>query len=657
MRRQACLLSLLLTACGAHAPPSVAPSAGSPSSAVADAGVAKGQAPRAPVPLDQYFATRRFGPPKFSAGDSWIAYSSDEGGRPDVWVQPLAGGPAHQVTHVKGFLGSYDFSPTSDQLVYTADVGGDEFTHLWLTDSAGTTPRDLTEGMAAGRRADFFEWALDGKTFLYFSTARDPRFQDLYEYDVRTGTSRRLWEASGSLAVALATRDHRRFVLLDTLSDVDSNLYLLDLRKGARPRLLTPHQGTALYEPMDFSQDGRTLFFTSDAGGEFKTLRTVDLASGKQRTVLSESWDVYGAGFSPRYHWFWTGVNDDGLPRITLSSARTHRPVTLPTAPGSGAWFPESFSWSERYLGVELVGDTSPRVPYVIDLQTLQARALGEALPPSLRDRRLVPATSVRIPSFDGKPVPAFLYSPTSPETHAAIVSVHGGPTSQSLRRFTPFVQYFVSKGYAVLVPNVRGSTGYGKSWTALDSKDFGGAPLKDVVACKQWLVQKAGADPARTAITGGSYGGYMTLAAGTFAPTEFAALVDYFGVSELKSLVEQFPAYWESALPAIYAKFGNPHDPRDAAYLHDRSPLYYADRIVRPLLVVQGDKDVRVKKDQSDRIVNALKARGVPVDYLVLTDEGHGFSRNESQIAAYGATDRFLDRYLFNDTAVQVLP
>ena len=162
---------------------------------------------------------------------------------------------------------------------------------------------------------------------------------------------------------------------------------------------------------------------------------------------------------------------------------------------------------------------------------------------------------------------------------------------------------------------------------------------------------------PARIAIAGGSYGGYMTLAAATFAPTEFAALVDYFGVSELKSLVEQFPAYWESAMPAIYAKFGNPHDPRDAVYLHDRSPLYYADRIVRPLLVVQGDKDVRVKKDQSDRIVNALKARGVPVDYLVLTDEGHGFSRNESQIAAYGATDRFLDRYLFNDTAVQVLP
>jgi dipeptidyl aminopeptidase/acylaminoacyl peptidase len=250
--------------------------------------------------------------------------------------------------------------------------------------------------------------------------------------------------------------------------------------------------------------------------------------------------------------------------------------------------------------------------------------------------------------------VPAFLYKlePGAP----AIIFVHGGPTSQSLRRFHPFTQYFVSKGYVMLVPNVRGPRGYGKTWTSLDNKDFGGGPLQDVVACKRWLAESAQVSPGRVAIAGGSYGGYMVLAAATFTPTEFAAHVDYFGVSELKSLVESFPSYWESFLPFIYAKFGDPRDPKDVADMRERSPLYFVDRIQRPLLVVQGDQDVRVKKDQSNRIVDALKSRDVPVHYLVLKDEGHGFSRNESQIAAYGATDRFLDRYLFGDASQPVV-
>jgi len=499
------------------------------------------------------------------------------------------------------------------------------------------------------------EWALDGKTFLYLSTARDARFQDLYEYDVKSGKSRRLWEASGTLSVAVASRDHRRFVLVDTRSDVDSDLYLLDLRKSPKPRLLTPHQGPVLYAPLDFSRDGRTLYLTTDAGSEFKALHALDLAAGKERTIASGSWDVVTGGFSPRYRWFWSFVNEDGLPRPEVSSARTHKPVVLPAPPGDGAWEPRSFSVSERYLGAMLRGDSNPGTPYIIDLETGTARALGEALPPSLRSRQMVSSRSVRIPSFDGKPVPAFVYAPER-QNGAAIILVHGGPTSQSIRRFSPFIQYFVSKGYLVLVPNVRGSTGYGKSWTALDNKDFGGAPLKDVVACKQWLVGNAGVAADRVAIAGGSYGGYMVLAAATFVPTEFAAHVDFFGVSELKSLVEGFPAYWEAFLPFIYAKFGDPRDPKDVAYMHDRSPLYFVDRIQRPLLVVQGDKDVRVKKDQSDRIVAALKARKVPVHYLVLSNEGHGFSRNESQIAAFGTTDRFLDRYLFGDDSQPVI-
>jgi dipeptidyl aminopeptidase/acylaminoacyl peptidase len=293
----------------------------------------------------------------------------------------------------------------------------------------------------------------------------------------------------------------------------------------------------------------------------------------------------------------------------------------------------------------------------VIDMTAHTARKVIEPLSPALANRKMAIGEVVRIPSFDGKPVPAFLYKQEGAGPFPAVIDVHGGPTAQSRREFSAFRQYLVSKGYVVLVPNVRGSTGYGKSYMRLDNHDLGGGPLKDVVACKSWLAQQAKVDAGKVVVLGGSYGGYMALAAATFTPDEFAALVDFFGVSDLKTLVESFPPYWTAASTSIFKKFGDPKNPGDAQYQHDRSPIFFVDKIHRPLLVVQGDKDSRVKKDQSDRIVAALTERKVPVHYLVLANEGHGFSKNENILAAYQATDRFLDRYLFGDTSVEVLP
>jgi dipeptidyl aminopeptidase/acylaminoacyl peptidase len=374
---------------------------------------------------------------------------------------------------------------------------------------------------------------------------------------------------------------------------------------------------------------------------------------------------VEAAGYSPNSGYQFTQVNADGAPRLELRDAAGNV-VALPEPPRAGAWSllqiyrygnQPRFSRSERYLGLNVFGGATAAAPHVVDLKSGTARPVADVLPPALRDRAMVAPRSVRVGSFDGRQVPAFLYAGSEATNAPAVILVHGGPTAQSTQRFDPYVQYLASKGYVVLVPNVRGSTGYGKSYTLLDNKDFGGGPLKDVVACKQWLVQNAGVDVDRVVVMGGSYGGYMALAAATFTPREFAANVDWFGVSDLKTLVESFPPYWAAGIEFIYAKFGNPNDPQDAPYLHDRSPLWFADRIERPLFVVQGDKDVRVRQDQSDRIVEVLRKKGVPVHYLILRNEGHGFSRNESRLAAYAATDRFLDRYLFGDTSVEVVP
>jgi dipeptidyl aminopeptidase/acylaminoacyl peptidase len=609
-------------------------------------------APSAPVPLAEYFKVRRYGglslDLSFSHDDKLVAFQSDAAGRLDLWVKPLDGAPARQVTHVQGFIGRFAFSPASDVLAYEADVGGDELPHLFLTDSTGSEPRDLTADYPKGRRTQFLEWAPDGKTFLYLSNLRDEKLLDLYEYDLASARAQLLWVASGALSLVAADRDHRRFALSETLSDANSNLWLFE-RGEEQPVLLTPHKGDVRYVPLDFTADGR-LLYTSDEAGEFSGLYAMNLATKKGVALARPAWDVDWAADSLRHRFRGVEVNEDGTPRLSVQDLSSGKDVAVPTPPFRGGWTPSAFSPGERYLGVFLTADAVPRTPYALDLATGTAIKLDESLPPSLQKRRMAVGDSVRIPSFDGKPVPAFVYRPEGTPA-GAVILVHGGPTAQSRRVFSQFGQYLVSKKYAVLVPNVRGSTGYGKTWTKLDNRDLGGGPLKDVVACKWWLVANAAVPDDKVAAMGGSYGGYMALAAEAFAPEEFGVNVDLFGPSDLKTLMQSFPAYWSADASYLYQKFGNPDDPRDAQYQHDRSPLFFVDRMTRPLFVAQGANDARVRKDQSDRIVEALRKKGVPVEYLVLEDEGHGFSRTENALRTYQAADAFLDRYLFGSS------
>jgi dipeptidyl aminopeptidase/acylaminoacyl peptidase len=629
----------------APAPPSAAPAAPAP------------RAPKAPVALEEYLNTRRLGAAHLTFDEKNVVYVSDAGGRPDLWVMPVGGGAARQLTHVSGFLLSFEPSPTKDQIVFEADKGGDELPHLYLTNLAGEAPKDLVADYPAGRRTQFIQWSDDGKKLYFLSNARDERAMDLIEYDLAKGKAETLWKASGKLSVAALSHDVQRWAVVETISDADSNLYLVERGKADKPVLLTKHEGEVTYDAKTFSRDGKTLYYTSDEGREFAALFAMDLGKKTSKALLSPDADVENAGFSRSHRHFWTEANVDGTPRVVVTDTKTGKEVKLPAAPNGGAFTPYAFSKSERWLTARLHTDTRPPAPYVIDLEKGTATPLADPLPEALRGRAMVAGESIRIPSFDGKPVPAFLYKPQGDGPFPAIIDVHGGPTAQSRREYAGLRQYLVSKGYVVLVPNVRGSTGYGKTYTKLDNLDLGGGPLQDVVACKRWMVQNAKVAADKVVVVGGSYGGYMALSAATFTPNEFVANVDFFGVSDLKSLVESFPPYWAAFATYIYKKFGDPKNPAHAQYQHDRSPLYFVDKMERPLLVVQGDKDSRVKKDQSDRMVEAIRKKGIPVHYMVLENEGHGFSRNESYLRAFQVTDRFLDRYVFGDTSVEVLP
>ncbi|HYV67452.1 MAG TPA: hypothetical protein VE964_14505, partial [Myxococcales bacterium] len=300
----------------------------------------------APVPLQEYFQARRYGALSFdlsfSHDDRLAAFQSDAGGRLDLWVAPLDGGPARQLTHVEGFIGGFAFSPAADVLVYEADVGGDELPHLFLTDSNGSAPRDLTADYPKGRRTQFVRWAPDGRTFLYLSNLRDQKLLDLYEYDLASGRSQLIWIASGSLAFGVPDRAHRRFALRETLSDKDSNLWLFE-RGEEQPVLLTPHQGQVLYQPLDFTHDGK-LLFTSDQEGEYTGLYSLDPSTRRASPLAQQPWDVDSAAESLRHRYRWVAVNADGTNRLSVQDLQSGKAVALPEAPSGGGWFPSDFS-------------------------------------------------------------------------------------------------------------------------------------------------------------------------------------------------------------------------------------------------------------------------------------------------------------------------
>ena len=669
LRTASLLLGAALLSCGGESETAPAPVTATAAMAPATAAPARATrhghaATKAPIALDEYFKTLRVRGLSFNHDEKLVAMMSDKGGRPQLWVEPIGGGPATEITHVEGFVHSFAFSPTADVLAYEADKGGDELPHLFLTNAKGDAPKDIAPDMPAGSRTSFVEWSHDGKTLLYTSSARDPKQQDLCEYDLKSGKTTVLWKSEGAFAFNGVSADHKRILVSEIKSDANNDLYLVERATPTERKLLTQHTGDVLFDG-SFAHDGRTVLLTSDEKGEFRSLYSLDLATATRTTAHEEAWDTEWAADSQDGKYRMTEVNVDGAPQLSIVETRTGKALTLPAPPPGLAWDATDstrsgsmllgFSKSDRYLGVVARGDTAPSVPFVIDLKTGKATPVSEVLPPTLQGHPMVTATIVHLPAPDGKTVPAFLYSPPGDGPFPAVIDVHGGPTSQSKRDFSTIRQYLVSKGYVVLVPNVRGSTGYGKTWTRLNNHDIGGGPLRDVIACKKYLVDHAHVASDEVAVMGGSYGGYMALAAETFAPTEFAANVDLFGVSDLKSLVESFPAYWAAGAADIYVKFGNPKDPADVAYQHDQSPLNFLDRAKSPLLVVQGDKDARVKKDQSDRMVQGLKARGVPVHYLVLENEGHDFTKQANTLRTYALADRFLDHYLIGDDQISV--
>ncbi|WP_339932065.1 S9 family peptidase [uncultured Brevundimonas sp.] len=580
----------------------------------------------------------------FSADGQSILISSDATGVFNAYALPINGGESVALSASTGSATyAESYFPNDGRVLLTADGGGDELTHVFVRELDGSV-RDLTPGDKV--KADLMGFSGDGATFWITSNARDPEVFDLHAYDTATYENRLIFENPGMI-IAAVSPDGRWVAMAKPVTSADSDIYLADLQTGGEPVLITAHTGNVAYDVYDFTRDSRTLVMASDERGEWTQAWAHDLATGERTALIQADWDVAYVSYSPSGRYRVSALNADASTELTILDTTTGRPVRLTGRP-DGDVGGVRFNADETRMAFTVASDTSPSDVFVADLATGQTRRLTRALNPAIDEADLVEATIVRYAGEGGVQVPGVLYRPHRADAAhpvPAIVLVHGGPGGQSRRGYSAMIQHLVNNGYAVLAANNRGSSGYGKTFFHLDDKAHGEADLRDIVAGGQWLRDQDWVADDQVAVMGGSYGGYMTAAALAFHPDAFEAGINIFGVTNWVRTLESIPAWWGPQRDALFDEMGDPAT--DAERHRAISPLFHADKIRRPMLVVQGANDPRVLQVESDELVAAVRANAVPVEYVLFPDEGHGFRRRDNRITAQEAYLTFLDRYV----------
>jgi len=373
-----------------------------------------------------------------------------------------------------------------------------------------------------------------------------------------------------------------------------------------------------------------------------------DIETGEKTKVLEKEWDILGASFTDQGNYMTVFVNEDGKNAIEVLNTEAMQPIELPDF-GDKSITSVAFSDDEKWMRMYVGGSNTPSNLYTYNFDTKEQHQLTDVLNDEINADDLVIAKVIRYKSFDGVEVPAIYYLPHQASKENPVpgmIWVHGGPGGQTRQGFSSLIQYMVNQGYAVLAVNNRGSSGYGKTFYQMDDKNHGEKDLQDCVEGKNWLAEQAEVDGEKIGIIGGSYGGYMTMAALTYTPEEFDVGVNIFGVTNWLRTLKSIPPYWESFREALYLELGDPFS-ADSVRLKRISPLFHTDKVTKPLIVLQGAQDPRVLQVESDEIVEGVKKNGVPVEYVLFEDEGHGFVKKENQIEAYERVIQFLDKYL----------
>jgi dipeptidyl aminopeptidase/acylaminoacyl peptidase len=601
------------------------------------------------MPVKQYTIQQLLHPIKtfgvsFTPDERSILYISNESGVLNVFAVPVNGGPSRQLTFSTEHLRYAGIGRNDRRLYYTKDCGSQENTHLFVVDAAGRE-RLLTPGEQVQVR--FMGWNPRYTAFYCATNERDPKHFDLYRIHSPDYDRELIYKDSSGLHFCTLSKNEKYAAFIRIRNRAASDIFLYDLQTKEL-REVAGHTAEAYVQPCCFSIDSSRLYFLSDEGAEISYLCALDLATGKTATIMQPSNNIKMMSLSPQGTYRVLLVDSDARNKLIVERNDSSGPVNIPELDEYSVTS-IAFSESEKFMACLAERDRSPTTLFVFEFASGHLRKLAGGLKDDIDPTQLVESTHVSFDARDGMTIRGLLWKPKCASRDnrvPALVWVHGGPGGQTRRSYSARIQFFVNHGYAVFGVNHRGSSGYGKTFYRADEGKQGREPLWDCVDAKKYLESLDYIEPERIGIIGGSFGGYMALAALAFEPYEFAVGVDICGVSNWLRAFEVFPPYWATIQRNIMAqKVADPVVDRDK--LRAMSPLFYAEQIVRPLMVIQGANDPRVKRCEADDIVTAVRKHGGTVEYLLFEDEAHALRKGVNAVKAYNTILDFLERYL----------
>ncbi len=604
--------------------------------------------------MEQLLNVHRAWAPSVSPDGSSVAVLSDASGLPQSYSLSVGGDPTPEAQWRRLVTATervqwVRYSADGRSLYSGRDVGGDENTQIFRSLASGD---DLTAITPPRVKTLFGALSADGGTIAYASNERSSSDFDIYVRPTAgDAPARRALEAAGHHEAADFTRDGRQLLVVEERSSFDQDLYVADLG-GGTSRCITTHanEGDVRYQSPRFTPDGRSAWVLSDHAREYMNLALLPvdrLRAGDTRYVLSEEHDFDHFEVAPSGNAFALVVNVEGYSQLRIYSAEDPehpRELSRPSFP-PGSISSLSFTRDGAGLLFDLSRATSPEEVYRVEVRSGTVSRVTQSDHAGLDESALAEPTVARVRSFDGTEIPVFLYRPRgvpADQRAPVVVWVHGGPEAQFTPYFSAVIQYLVGHGYIVAAPNVRGSTGYGKRYAHLDDIARREDSVRDLAAVNRWLRERPDVAPDRIAVLGGSYGGYMVLAALTLDPDLWAAGCDIVGIANFRTFLERTAAYRRPLREAEYGSLA-----RDGALLDRISPIHRVDRIRAPLFVIHGANDPRVPVQEAEQIVAALRGRNQRVEYLRFENEGHGIFRRENRVRAYGALVRFFDEVL----------
>jgi dipeptidyl aminopeptidase/acylaminoacyl peptidase len=560
-------------------------------------------------------------------------------------------GARKQLTFFDEPVGGATFDPVNgNYFVFSRDAGGNEFGQLYRYDMADGTITLLTDG---GRTQNGgMQWTNKGDQFLYSSTKRNGADRDIYIMDPMNPKNARLVleVKGGGWGVSDISPDDKTIIVGEGLSVTESRLYLVDIATGTKTRLSPETKEQAVFEGAVYLKDGKTIIISTDLDNEFQYLAKMDLTT-KKITPLTKSipWDVGGYDLSPDGTKLLFTTNEAGFTKLYMLNvnANLYEPVTeIPNGSlGGFKWHENGTEFSYVYSNATTSSDI-----YTFNIDSRKTERWTESELGGLVSSQLSDAELIKWKSFDQKEISGFYYKAHKKFTgkRPVIIVIHGGPEGQSFPGFQGRNNYYLNElGVALIYPNVRGSTGYGKTFVKLDNGYLRENSVKDIGALLDWIAQQPELDASRVMTMGGSYGGYMALACAVFYSDRLKCSNDIVGISNFNTFLKNTESYRRDLRRVEY---GDEQDPKMAAFLEKISPLNNVNKIKIPMFIVQGGNDPRVPRTEASQMAEALKKNNVPTWYLEAKDEGHGFRKKPNSDFQFYSTILFVQKYLLGE-------